>query len=58
MVVLYKNNCAVTGDKDGDKFFVKWCVSSPASGKKAVFASQKVRPKDVILLSENDKVSL
>lgn len=58
MVVLYKNNCAVTGDKDGDKFFVKWCVSSPSSGKKAVFASQKVRPKDVILLSENDKVSL
>ena len=51
-VVLYKNFPALVGDSDGDKFQVNWCVSrATATGKKAVYASQKVRDKDVILLS-------
>jgi len=50
-VVIYKNTCALTGEEDGDKFLVNWCVTrATSSGKKAVFASQKVRPRDVIIL--------
>ncbi len=53
-VVIYKNTCAVTGDGEGEKFEVTWCVSrATASGKKAVYASQKVRPRDVIFLAED-----
>ncbi|MBR1537456.1 MAG: RNB domain-containing ribonuclease [Treponema sp.] len=52
-VVIYKNTCALVGERDGDKFLVNWCVSrATASGKKAVYANQKVREKDVILLCE------
>ncbi len=54
-VVIYKNTCAVTGDNDGDKFTVNWCVSrATPGGKKAVYANQKVRPRDVIVLSEEE----
>lgn len=50
-VVIYKNTCALTGEAEGDKFLVNWCVSrATQSGKKAVFASQKVRPRDVVFL--------
>ncbi len=53
-VVIYKNTCALTGEAEGDKFTVNWCVSrATASGKKAVYASQKVREKDVILLCDS-----
>lgn len=58
-VVLYKNFPALVGDADGDKFQVNWCVSrATATGKKAVYASQKVRDKDVILLSETPASSV
>ncbi len=59
-LVLYKNSPAlVTEIADSDKFVVSWCVSRQTeSGKKAVFGSQKVREKDVILLSEDAASSL
>lgn len=53
-VVIYKNQPALVMELDGDKFLVEWCASrAKESGKKAVYASQKVREKDVILLSED-----
>lgn len=50
-VVLYKNQCAVVTEIDGDKYVIQYC-SAPAtpSGKKAQYGSQKVRDKDIILL--------
>lgn len=58
-VVIYKNLPALVGERDGDKFLVNWCVSRATStGKKAVYASQKVREKDVILLCENEASSI
>lgn len=58
-VVIYKNSPALVGERDGDKYLVSWCVSrATASGKKAVYASQKVREKDVILLCENEASSI
>ncbi|WP_294430663.1 RNB domain-containing ribonuclease [uncultured Treponema sp.] len=58
-VVIYKNQPALVGERDGDKFLVNWCVSrATASGKKAVYASQKVREKDVFLLCEGEASSL
>ena len=51
-VVIYKSICALVDSLDGDKFVVNWCVSrATAGGKKAVYANQKVRSRDVILLS-------
>ena len=58
-VVIYKNFPALVGERDGDKFVVNWCVSrATASGKKAVYASQKVREKDVLLLCESEAFSI
>ena len=58
-VVIYKNQPALVGERDGDKFLVEWCVSrATPSGKKATFASQKVREKDVILLCEKAASSI
>ena len=58
-VVIYKNSPALVGEQDGDKFLVNWCVSrATATGKKAVYASQKVREKDVLLLCENEASSV
>lgn len=58
-VVIYKNLPALVGERDGDKFLVNWCVSrATATGKKAVYASQKVREKDVILLCESEASSI
>lgn len=52
-VVIYKNLPAVSGDSEGEKFSITWCSSrGTPSGKKAVYSSQKVREKDVLLLSE------
>lgn len=49
--VLYKKNCAVVQDFEGDKIIVKFQVSpATASGKKAQYATQKVREKDIVLL--------
>ena len=58
-VVIYKNLPALVGERDGDKFLVDWCVSRATStGKKAVYASQKVREKDVLLLCEGAASSI
>ena len=59
-VVLYKTSVAVVTDAaDGDKFTVSWCVSRATNtGKKAVYASQKVREKDVAVLSAAPATSL
>ena len=58
-VVIYKNSPALVGEPDGDKFLVNWCVSrATPAGKKAVYASQKVREKDVLLLCERDVSSI
>ncbi len=58
-VVLYKNQCAVVSDRDGDKYLIRFCVQ-PATpgGKKAVYGEQKVREKDVVLLHEGPCKSL
>lgn len=58
-VVIYKNACALAGDSEGDKFMVSWCVSrGTPSGKKANYASQKVRNRDVIVLCEGPASNL
>ena len=59
-VVMYKNSPAlVTEPADGDKFVVTWCVSrATATGKKAVYATQKVRQKDVVVLCEDAASSI
>ena len=58
-VVIYKNLPALVGERDGDKFLVNWCVSrATATGKKAVYASQKVREKDVLVLCESEASSI
>mgnify|MGYP002623969217 CR=1 FL=1 len=59
-VVIYKNSPAlVTELADGDKFVVTWCASRATdTGKKAVYATQKVREKDVLLLSEDGATNL
>lgn len=58
-VVLYKNFGAIVTDQDGDKFVIKYCsVPATPTGKKAVYAEQKVREKDVFLLHEGPASSL
>lgn len=50
-IVIYKNLPALVKDVDGEKFVVTWCATRATStGKKAVYAEQKVREKDVIPL--------
>ncbi len=57
--VLYKKNCAVIQEFDGDKIVVKFQVSpATPTGKKAQYATQKVREKDIIALSEKPCASL
>lgn len=58
-LVLYKNFCAVVTDIEGEKFAITYC-SQPATptGKKAVYSSQKVREKDIILLCEKPVSSI
>lgn len=49
--VLYKKNCAIVQDFEGDKIIIKFQVApATPSGKKAQFATQKVREKDIIAL--------
>lgn len=58
-LVLYKNNAAIITDREGDKYIVKYCTQpATATGKKAVYAEQKIRDKDFILLSEDPVSSL
>lgn len=58
-LVLYKNQCALITDRDGDKYIIRFCTQ-PATpgGKKAVYGEQKVREKDVVLLHEGPASSL
>lgn len=57
--VLYKKNCAIIKDFEGDKIVVEFQVSPATStGKKAVYATQKVREKDIICLSDSPCSSL
>ena len=58
-LVLYKTQPAVIKETDGDKYIITYC-SQPATptGKKAVYSEQKVREKDVILLSDGPVTSL
>ncbi len=57
--VLYKKNCAVIQEFEGDKIVVKFQVSpATPTGKKAQYATQKVREKDIIALSEEPCSSL
>ncbi|MCR5699668.1 MAG: RNB domain-containing ribonuclease, partial [Treponemataceae bacterium] len=47
--VLYKNSLALVKEIDAEKFLVEWQVCPPSpTGKKAQYAQQKVREKDVI----------
>lgn len=59
-VVIYKNLPAFVADRaDGDKWVVSWCASrATESGRKAVYAEQKVREKDVLVLCEDEATSL
>lgn len=51
--VIYKNTLAIVTEIESEKFCVEWQVSvATSTGKKAQYASQKVREKDVILFSE------
>lgn len=57
--VLYKKNCAVIQEFDGDKIVVKFQVSpATPTSKKAQYATQKVREKDITALSEEPCTSL
>ena len=53
-LVLYKKQPAVVTEIDGEKFVIEYCsVPATATGKKAQYATQKVRSKDIVLLEEN-----
>ncbi len=57
--VLYKKNCAVIQEFEGDKIVVKFQVSpATPTGKKAQYSTQKVREKDIAALSEEPFASL
>ena len=50
-LVLYKNQCALVTDRDGDKYLIRFCSQpATASGKKAVYGEQKVREKGLALV--------
>ena len=58
-LVIYKNQAAVVKELDGDKYIITYCSQpATATGKKAVYSEQKVREKDVILLSEGPVTSV
>ena len=56
-VVLYKNQCALVADVEGDKYAIQYCPSAAAAGKKA-YVSLKVREKDIVPLHEGPASSL
>jgi len=50
-LVLYKKQPAVITDIDGDKYVVQFCsVPATPTGKPALYATQKVRDKDIAVL--------
>ena len=57
--VLYKNQCAVVTEIDGEKYAIRFCTSpATPSGKKAQYAELKVREKDIALLHAGPVASL
>lgn len=57
--VLYKKQCAIVEEIDSEKIVIKYQVSpATESGKKAVYAQQKVREKDIVALSKTAASSL
>lgn len=57
-LVYYKTIPAVVKDIDGDKYILFYCQTrATSSGKKAVYAEQKVREKDVLVLCEEGAVA-
>ena len=58
-VVLYKKNPALITEIAGDKFTIQYCTQpATPTGKKAVYATQKVREKDFVVLSEEKASSI
>ena len=58
-VVLYKKNPALITEIAGDKFTIQYCTQpATPTGKKAVYATQKVREKDFAVLSEEKASSI
>jgi len=58
-VVLYKKNPALVTEIAGDKFTIQYCTQpATPTGKKAVYATQKVREKDFAVLSEEKASSI
>lgn len=58
-LVLYKKQPAIILSQENEKFLIQFLVSpATPTGKKAVYGEQKVREKDIILLSENPVESL
>lgn len=57
-LVLYKNQPAVVTELDGDKFTVQFCSVPATQTKPAVYATQKVREKDVLLLHDGAAASV
>ncbi|MCR5289254.1 MAG: RNB domain-containing ribonuclease [Treponema sp.] len=52
-LVLYKKQPAVISDIDGDKFIITYCSApATATGKKAQYATQKVRDKDIVSIGD------
>ena len=57
-VVLYKKNPALIVEI-GDKYTIQYCTQpATATGKKAIYATQKVRDKDFAVLSEEKATSI
>lgn len=58
-LVIYKNDVAlVSGEVSGGKFTVQYRTQAATGTKKAVYATQSVREKDVALLHEGPAASL
>lgn len=58
-LVLYKSALAIIEGIEGEKYTVSWCVSRPTlTGKKAQYATQKVREKDIMLFCDKNATSL
>ena len=56
-VALYKNQCALVADVEGEKYAIQYCPSATAAGKKS-YVSLKVREKDITVLHEGPASSL
>ena len=57
-VVLYKNNVAVVTAVNENKYQIRFLQTPLTATKKAVYGEQNVRPKDIVVLSEEPCTSL